>query len=310
MRQGIKFVLAALLGLLARPGQAADDRTANPAFSPPGGVYNSSQNVKITVATPGAIIYFTTNGETPTTSSAKYSGAIRVSESENLKATAVANGTSEGGVTSATYDLLASVLHQLDVAAANFHTTSADFEFDTVTTDPIYDKDVQTGIVYYQRKGSSFQMAAHINGENGKSLPDGKVYTVSGGIFKLYEKLIDQVTTSNKVSKYESYLMLGFGASGKDLADKWNITDLGSETVAGVKTEKLELVAKDPQILKLFPKVTVWIDPARGVSLKQVFDEGQGQSRTCTYSNIKVNQSFPADAFTLKTDSQTQFVNR
>jgi outer membrane lipoprotein-sorting protein len=211
---------------------------------------------------------------------------------------------------SAAADDLKSVLQRLDAAAANFHTTSADFEFDTVTTDPIYDKDVQTGVVYYQRKGSSFQMAAHINSENGKSLQDGKVYIVSGGIFKLYEKLIDQVTTSDKVSKYENYLMLGFGASGKDLADKWNITDLGPETVAGIKTEKLELVAKDPQILKLFPKVTIWIDPARGVSLKQVFDQGQGQSRTCTYSNIKVNQLFPADAFTLKTDSQTQYVNR
>jgi hypothetical protein len=46
------------------------------------------------------------------------------------------------------------------------------------------------------------------------------------------------------------------------------------------------------------------------VSLKQFFDEGQGQSRTCIYSNIKVNQPLPADAFTFKTDSKTQFINR
>ena len=55
-----------------------------------------------------------------------------------------------------------SVLHQLDVAAANFRTTPADFEFDSIQTDPIPDKDVQKGVVYYERKGTTFQMAAHI----------------------------------------------------------------------------------------------------------------------------------------------------
>ena len=48
----------------------------------------------------------------------------------------------------------------------------------------------------------------------------------------------------------------------------------------------------------------------RGVSLKQVFDQGQGQSRVCVYFNFKFNQPLPSDAFTFKTDSKTQFMNR
>ena len=44
--------------------------------------------------------------------------------------------------------------------------------------------------------------------------------------------------------------MLGFGASGKELEEKWNITYLGQETLDGVKTDKLELVPKDPAIRK------------------------------------------------------------
>ena len=40
-------------------------------------------------------------------------------------------------------DDLKGVLSRLDTAAANFHTTTTNFEFDTVTTQPIYDKDVQ-----------------------------------------------------------------------------------------------------------------------------------------------------------------------
>jgi outer membrane lipoprotein-sorting protein len=133
---------------------------------------------------------------------------------------------------------------------------------------------------------------------------------ISGGVFKLYEPLINQVTVSTKVSKYESYLVLGFGASGKDFEQKWNIRYLGSETLDGVKTEKLELVAKDPEVLKLFPKVTIWVDTERGISLKQLFDEGQGAYRVCVYFNFKLNLPLPADAFTFKTNSQTQIVNR
>lgn len=205
-------------------------------------------------------------------------------------------------------DDLEKVLHQLDMAAVNFHSTSADFEFDSVQTDPIPDTDIQKGAVFYERKGTAFQMGIHIREVNGKVVP--KIITVSHGIFKLYEKLVDQVTTSTKISKYEGYLELGFGASGKDLANKWNIRYLGSEVIDGVRTDKLELVAKDPAVLKLFPKVTIWVDPEHAVSVKQVFDEGQGQSRTCHYFNIKVNQSLPGDAFALKTDSKTQYVNR
>jgi outer membrane lipoprotein-sorting protein len=204
------------------------------------------------------------------------------------------------------------VLRRLDEAAKNFRSTQANFEFDSVQTDPIFDKDVQKGTVYYERKGAAFQMAAHIDEINGK--PAQKVYTYSKGVFRLFEPGINQVTTYSKLNKYESYLMLGFGASGKDLEEKWEIKYLGPETLTegkiSVKTEKLELIAKDPEVRKTLPKVTVWVDPERGVSLKQVFDEGPGQYRVSVYFNIEVNKSLPADAFTLKTSKQTVYVNR
>ena len=200
------------------------------------------------------------------------------------------------------------VLRRLNVAAANFHSTSADFEFDSITTEPIPDKEVQKGIVYYERNGRAFQMAAHIETENGK--PEPKIYGIFAGVVKLYEKVTNQVTTFSKLGQFESWFMLGFGASGKDLEEKWEITYLGPETLDGIKTEKLELVARDPAVRKNLPKVTVWMDTERGVSLKQVFDEGPGQYRVCVYFNIQVNHPLPKDAFTFKTDKQTVYVNR
>ena len=206
-------------------------------------------------------------------------------------------------------DDLESVLSRLDAAAANFHTTSADVEFTTTQTHPIPDTDVLNGTEYYRREGGNFQMGVHIETDDGQPSPKVVVCCVKGSI-QLYEKLQNQVTTLNKLSQYESWFMLGFGASGKELASKWDIKYDGSEIVDGVKTEKLELVSKDAEVRAKVPKVILWMDADRAVSLKQYFDEGGGQSRTCHYTNIKVNQPLPKDAFTFKTDSKTTYINK
>ena len=126
----------------------------------------------------------------------------------------------------------------------------------------------------------------------------------------MYDPTINQLTTLTKLSQYESWLMLGFGASGKDLKEKWEIKYLGKETIGGVSTDKLEMVPKDPEIRSKLPKVTIWMDSDKGVSLKQHFDEGDGMYRDAIYSNVKMNQPLPADAFTFKTNKATTYLNK
>ncbi len=202
---------------------------------------------------------------------------------------------------------LKEVLRRLDIAAANFHSTSADFVADTEQTDPVPDTDIQKGVVYYQREGKTFKMSAHINEANRK--PVANAYTFSGGQLAYYEHAANQITRFAKAGQYESYAMLGFGASGKELEEKWEITYLGSEMIGGVKTEKLELVAKDPEIRKIVVKVTIWIDVERAVSLRQRFDQ-RNSYRICNYSNFKFNQPLPKDAFTFKTGPNPTYINR
>ena len=202
-------------------------------------------------------------------------------------------------------DDLKSVLDRLNVSAANFHTASADVEFDTIETDPVPDTDVQKGVVYFDRKNGAVRMGVHMSEHNGK--PSGKAYTYVDGTVKLFEPGINQVTTLAGAAKWESYIILGIGASGRDLAAKWDITYLGSESLNGVKTEKLELVVKDPAMRKNLTKVDIWVDADHAVSLKQVFTFSSTSTYVANYSNFKFDQPPAKDAFTFKTNGQTVY---
>jgi hypothetical protein len=78
--------------------------TTKPLLSVASGNYTTAQSVTITDATPGAVIYYTTDGvTTPTTSSTLYTGAITVSVAETIQAIAVAPNYLNSAVASATY---------------------------------------------------------------------------------------------------------------------------------------------------------------------------------------------------------------
>ncbi len=76
---------------------------ATPTFTPAAGTYVAAQTVTIADATPGATIYYTTNGTTPTTASAQYTAPISVGVSETVNAIAVKTGFTNSAVASAGY---------------------------------------------------------------------------------------------------------------------------------------------------------------------------------------------------------------
>jgi sugar lactone lactonase YvrE len=76
---------------------------ATPAFTPTAGTYSSAQTVIVTDTTSGAVIYYTTDGSMPSTSSTMYTAAITVSATETIKAIAVVAGYTNSAVGSATF---------------------------------------------------------------------------------------------------------------------------------------------------------------------------------------------------------------
>lgn len=77
-----------------------------PVFDPNGGSVVAGSTVSITCATTGATIYYTTDGEDPTTSSDVYSTPIVVNEAMTIKAYAVASGMTDSYIVSASYTII------------------------------------------------------------------------------------------------------------------------------------------------------------------------------------------------------------
>lgn len=79
----------------------------NPTFSPGSGTYSTPQSVTISDTTSGVMIYYTTNGSIPTTSSTSCPNpcTISVSTTTTVKAIAAGNGISQSGVGFATYTI-------------------------------------------------------------------------------------------------------------------------------------------------------------------------------------------------------------
>lgn len=77
----------------------------SPAFAPAGGTYTSAQTVSLSTTTPGATIFYTTDGSTPSASSIQYLAPISVSASETIKAIASAANYQTSPVATAAYTI-------------------------------------------------------------------------------------------------------------------------------------------------------------------------------------------------------------
>ena len=96
-------VVMLALDLIANKATAA-----SPTFSPLPGTFTSAPTLTLASATPGASIFFTTNGTTPTTSSTKYTAPFKVAATETIKAIATASGFTTSAVVSGVYTINAS----------------------------------------------------------------------------------------------------------------------------------------------------------------------------------------------------------
>jgi outer membrane lipoprotein-sorting protein len=173
---------------------------------------------------------------------------------------------------------LDNVLKKMDTASASFQTAQANFVWDQFQK-VVDETDTQKGTVFYRRSGKEIEMLADIKE------PDRKVVLYKDGKLQVYQPKIDQVMVypaGGNRNELESYLVLGFGGSGQDLKNSFEVSYEGEETVDSVATAKLQLIPKSEKIRNNFSKIFLWIDLSPGKIFRDPGERKDWQRRVST----------------------------
>ncbi len=203
-------------------------------------------------------------------------------------------------------DRLDEVLRQMDEASARFKSAEADLRKESYER-VVKDTTTETGSVYFVRKGASTEMGLKMNP------PNARFVEYRNGVGRIFDPGANHLTEARS-AQYESFLTLGFGGRGTDLKNAWTVTDQGTEQLSDgsgtVAVEKLDLVAKDAGVRNTFSHITMWVDPARSVLLKQQFFSPSGDIYTSTYTHIRYNQKVDTTAYAIKANKTTTIDRR
>ena len=195
---------------------------------------------------------------------------------------------------------LDATLKALDQSSAHFTSAQASFHKDLYTA-LVKDHDLQDGITYTIRKGGASEVGIKIMGKGARTVEykDGTAKDYNPGL-----KCYDSYSAAKSKGTIESLLALSFGASGKELAANWTISDLGSDSITTdgkpVKVEKLDLVPKDQGLRNNITHVQLWTDLGTAVSLKQIVYSPSGDTQTATYSNVRLNKEVDKGPFKIE----------
>ncbi len=161
---------------------------STPKFTPAEGNYSQAQKVTISCSTENSTIYYTLDGNDPTTSSSVYSSPITISKTTTVKAIATASGFENSSVASATY----TITTPLTIAAAREQGTGDVFTKGIVTScvgTTGYIQDATAAICVY-----------------GKSLTVGDEITVSGtlstykGLLEITSPVVNVLSSGNSIA--------------------------------------------------------------------------------------------------------------
>lgn len=191
---------------------------------------------------------------------------------------------------------LEAILARMDEAATGFKGMRAKVKRSQFTA-VIKEESVETGRMVMRRpKPKQTEFLIEITD------PDKKSISIQGKSAQIFYPRINTVQIYD-IGKFNDLLtqalLLGFGASGKDLNAGYALKKLGEEPINGKKCTRLELIPKSAKVLEHIKKVELWIGDAEGYPLQQKIFQPSNDTMTISYSDIEIASALDANAVKL-----------
>jgi outer membrane lipoprotein-sorting protein len=201
----------------------------------------------------------------------------------------------------------ADVLARLDQAARLFAGATASIRVIT-HTGIINEDETQIGNVAVKRS-SPHEMRFLINFTG----PDAQAIALREQTLQIYYPKLNTVREYD-IGRYkdlaQKLILLGFGMSGSELADSYDISNLGGERVELQDSVHLQLTPKASEVLKQLSRVDLWISLKTNCPVQQKFYMPGGDYRLVTYSDVSVNPPhLPTSALELPKGAKRERMN-
>ncbi len=200
-------------------------------------------------------------------------------------------------VTAASAATLEQTLAAMDISSATFKAMSAKVQW--VSHQGVVNVDNTDSGTIALRRSKPGEMIMLIELTD----PDKKSVMLSGKKLELYFPKIQTVQeydVGKNRQTLEQFLLLGFGSSGKDLAEGYKIQLLGEETVEGQPAAHLELTPKSADVLKHLRKAELWIAAKGAHPVRQKLYFPAGDYSLVSYSEVKINPPLAGSALSIK----------
>lgn len=196
-------------------------------------------------------------------------------------------------------DNLQDLIARIDAAAAKFQAMSAKVHY-TSYLKVIEDTSEETGTLMMKKV-----RAGEIAGRIDFITPDPRIVLFRERTAEVYEPKINTVQIydlGKHGEQLDRFLMIGFGTSGTELAHDYTMKVLGTATIAGKGSTRLELTPKTDDIKKVVSKLELWIPdaPDEPYPLQEKIYQENGDYRLVNYSDLKINPKLAANALELK----------
>ncbi|MDR1558703.1 MAG: chitobiase/beta-hexosaminidase C-terminal domain-containing protein [Clostridiales bacterium] len=123
-----------------------DSKASVPVANPAAGSVAYGTKVTLSSSTDGAVIYYTTNGRTPTVSSTRYTQPITVTENVNIRAITVAHGYENSDMIEYVYKIVSNPKAGAPVS----NVASGTVSYGTIVT---LSSDIRGAVIYYTTDG-------------------------------------------------------------------------------------------------------------------------------------------------------------